>query len=665
MRITLELTRSARADESHADDLERETYLVRVVTDDEAGFRDAQVETAVLDWAKLMPQLDALHADSRDPRARKRIGKRLRKFLRGTEWTVHEARIQEARARPGEPIHVTIRSDAAELFLVPWELLDLKSIGLALGALDQVVIGHAWPGTATVTANDRPGRALVAWSAAGGSVPMASHIAAIGDALASTSGLDMFDAERDVVASVTPRALDEALSAAGRPPVTILHLLCHGSADRRGYRLTWNGPAGTVDVSPDDLATWLAPYARSIRLVTLCACESGDGIKGDRELGSMAQAIHRVGVPWVIGSRYPLSTAGSVHFTQTFYHRLATRSTVEQAFVHARKQLSFDTERRDHISLQLYARSQDRGQPLFRPASTTSGPHAIPVRRPTTRGDSGPHTGGPRMNDLALKLDRTHQWAHLRTLCETSDRSRFVCVYGEKSQYVNLFCERVQRYFNTESPRLHLLYRLRFTDQDSTPTVVEDWEERLVDALPFGVIPVADVLRLATERHPILLILGDRPLCDLDEEQSQALAEFVGERLPALIADLPDAGHQPVRVLIPIEQSASTPGARSPLIVALGDAAGRAHARAIDTDFVSLGFPVWEDIEAFLRRAVTDRERASAHYRTFVAECWRMFHDIAGRPEDERDFSELTTGMHRLLEVMHSAIEADDRAEGP
>lgn len=661
MHITLQLTRSSRAHESHAARLASETYLVRVVTSDEAGMRDAPLETSSLDWRKLMPQLDALHDDSRNARLRDRIGKLLRKFLGGTDWNLHEARIKEARSRPGEAIHVTVRADADELFLVPWELVKVKSLNLPLAALDQVVIGHAWPGTDTVTTGGPPGRALVAWSAAGGSVPMASHVAVIGDACASPdSGLD-FASDRDILA-VTPRSLDDELSATDRPPVTALHLLCHGTADGNGYRLAWNGNHGdgVAYISPDDLAGWLAPFAGSLRLVTLCACESGDSVKGDRELGGIAQAVHRVGIPWVIGSRYPLSVHGSVTFAATFYERLMQQASVERAFAHARKQLSFDTDRRDHVSLQLYARAQDRGQPLFQPRQAAAPSASLSGldsgRVVTTTGSQ--NRGLARLTDLALKLDRTRQWAHLRALCETSDRSHFVVVFGDQSQYVNLFCERIQRYFNDESPRPHMICRLRFTDQDSTPTVVEDWDERLVEALPFGSLPEPDkMLRLATQNQPIVLILGDRPLTGLDREQSQALAEFVGVRLPALIDDLP-AHHQPVRVLIPIEQTEANPGARSPVIAAMGDAAGKAHEIGIDTAFVRLGFPEWEDIESFLGWTVTDHVRACADYQGLVDDCRRAFHDIAGRPAGQRDFAELTTRLHELLEALH----APDRA---
>ncbi len=59
-----------------------------------------------------------------------------------------------------------------------------------------------------------------------------------------------------------------------------------------------------------------------VRLVVLSACDSGNlGALGN-QLGSIAQTLHRCGFQSVIASRFPLSVAGSIALTESFYGTL-------------------------------------------------------------------------------------------------------------------------------------------------------------------------------------------------------------------------------------------------------------------------------------------------------------------------------------------------------
>jgi hypothetical protein len=202
------------------------------------------------------------------------------------------------------------------------------------------------------------GRLLFGWSGAGGEVPFDRHQHALTQA-ASRGAFD-FDARRDVVPRLSAHALEEALRRAadeGQPAMT-LHLLCHGTRDANGTPgLRWNASDPEGELAFIDAAAirrMLAPHADTLRLVVLCACHGGDsGVPGN-VLGSVAQAIHRIGVPAVVASRLPLSVEGSVQLTQSFYGTWDGSDFVQPA-LSAAKEALLRTGGLDWASLQLFA----------------------------------------------------------------------------------------------------------------------------------------------------------------------------------------------------------------------------------------------------------------------------------------------------------------------
>jgi WD40 repeat protein len=294
-----------------------------------------------------------------------RAGERVRTFLAQAGWGEREQAIAAAlKAR--RRVHVTVRSAAAELYLLPWELLTLKATGQNLGELPGCLIRYEWPSTETAWARPDPppegGRILFAWSGAGGAVPSAEQIAALRRACAE--GRHPFDAERDVLANVSLERLNDALAAPGAP-VSVLHLLCHGGRlDTKGeaYGLVWNGGAGDKPVLVDarSLARVLERHPGTLRLVVLSACFGGHGSAPGTALGSIAQELHRLGIPAVIASRQPLSVPGSITLTETLYRRLLVDlGSLEDTFLAARDQLALDASSGDWASVQLYARAAD------------------------------------------------------------------------------------------------------------------------------------------------------------------------------------------------------------------------------------------------------------------------------------------------------------------
>ncbi len=329
--------------------------------------------SAYLDWDQsLLSDLEQLRRSRRDPTVLQRVGERLRKFVWDAGFSRNEPEIRAAIERR-EPITITIRSSAAELFALPFELLTLRT-GQTLGECDSLLLRYEWPDNPARTEQPSPraegGRILLAWSAAGGSVPANEHSQAI-TAAAKQAGFT-FDSRRDMLAHASVERIVDTLAAAQSTgdPIAILHLLCHGTDIGSTFGLCLDGEDEAVSVDAAQLRAQLAPFANMVRLVILSACDSGNGGTLGGQLGSVAQTLQRCGFQAVIASRYPLSVVGSLVFAKTFYAKLlAVPCSVEAAFVAARRKLLLSdvavpqTDRSlDWVSLQLYARHSDGEQ---------------------------------------------------------------------------------------------------------------------------------------------------------------------------------------------------------------------------------------------------------------------------------------------------------------
>ena len=363
--LILEFARAEQGGDPYAFRLDRLQYLLRSA--------DGSFETAELSWDKaLLADLLAVQKPGRDPVVLQRIGETLRRFLQPAGWSEQEVLIQQA-LKEHKRVVLTLRSAAAELYSLPWELITLKGSGQHLAELPEVLVRYEWPGTTTTPEQASPssstGRILLCWSAAAGAVPAAEHIAAIQTACERHP--QTFDPERDILPHASLGKLDEILAAAQRtgPPISVLHILCHGSASGQTFGLSLHGEdqeEHTV-VDAGRLRQMLAPYASMVRLVVLAACDSGNSGELGNQLGSVAQALHRAGLAHVLASRYPLSVVGSIRLAQVLYRELCSATgSLEQAVLAARHSLARDAEQIDWVSLQLYSRASD---PAFQPPS--------------------------------------------------------------------------------------------------------------------------------------------------------------------------------------------------------------------------------------------------------------------------------------------------------
>lgn len=356
--LMLEFARTEQGGDPFGFRFDTQEYLVR---SEGGAFKSARFS-----WdSQLLEDLERLRLPGRDPSLIQRIGQMLRRFLEPTKWTQDEVRILDA-VKEGRRVMVSIRSAAAELYALPWELLVVESTGQHVGELPGVLLRYEWPDTRSIPASGphySEERILVAWSAAAAAVPASAHIAAI--LKANPRDYSVFDETRDVLAHVSCGRLSSALSAATLEghPVAILHVLAHGSVagDTFGIALDGDEPHDSVVVvDAGRLRQLLAPHASTLRLVVLAACDTGNsGVLGN-QLGSVAQALHRAGIAAVVASRYPLSVSGAMRLVDSLYAALlAGGCSLEHAILCARLRLAEDAAQLDWASLQFYARAAD------------------------------------------------------------------------------------------------------------------------------------------------------------------------------------------------------------------------------------------------------------------------------------------------------------------
>lgn len=311
----------------------------------------------------MLADLAELEKAAPDRSAVQRLGNHLLGVLGRLDWGRHEAAIEEALAA-GREVRLTVRSAAAEVYALPWELLTLKGAGQHLGEFPGCTPRYEWPRQRVPSRTPPPGqkgRILFAWSSAGGGVPADAHQRAISRACAA-GNLD-FDAGRDVLSHVSLHGLSEAL-AVGGDSISVLHLLCHGGRSEAGVMGLWfeasaeGGEPRLVDGAM--LRQVQAPHVGRLWMVVRSACRSGSAGEVGSHLGSVAQELHRVGVPAVVASRLPLSVPGSIVLTEVLYGELLEGlSSLERALGEARRRLVLEGPHLDWASLQLYANAED------------------------------------------------------------------------------------------------------------------------------------------------------------------------------------------------------------------------------------------------------------------------------------------------------------------
>ena len=373
-RLEFELARTDGTEAPTAVRHVRQTYILRSARG---------IGSAELTWdAELAADLAELQRPAPDPGRVQRLGDRLRLFLeRGLSslegWGHHEQAIRQTVERGGR-IHVVFHLAAAELLMLPWQLVTLRTTAQHLGELSECLIQYTWCGNGTAPAllgPPRPGRLLFGWSTAGGLVPAGPHL----QALSPLRDHGCFEPDRDVLPNLSTESLRNALASAADSgaPYTALHILCHGAQEGEGtYSLLWNDAdrrSAAQRVSGTDLRRVLDPFRDSLRLVVLCACNTADGGSPWSAAVSVAQSLHRLGIPCVVGSRLPFSPANSVRFAQAFYGALVEEPfSIRHAMDRAKARLAVEPGL-SWASLQLHARPGDEELQLLAPGTPATG----------------------------------------------------------------------------------------------------------------------------------------------------------------------------------------------------------------------------------------------------------------------------------------------------
>ncbi|WP_198316443.1 SAVED domain-containing protein [Cystobacter fuscus] len=373
--LSLEFLRKNKTHDPYNFSYEREEYIVM------RSYGAPKPAFFPWDDTQLQKDLAGLSALRPNDLAVARIGRRLREFLDTADWAADEEALEKA-LREKRPVHLTIRSHAAELYYLPWELLPLRVSGTLLGELPDFLLRYQWPGTQSQDAGQDTIRILLACSAAGERVPFAEHREAIEDARSSRAGIISARTELSFLSNANRQSLALALRDPDRP-IDVLHLLCHGKQlEGNTCGLVLNSEdreEGPDYLTPSDIRRLVSTIEKPPRLIVLCVCQSSHTGTPAHLLGSIAEAFHRQGIPAVIASRLPLSGTGSILFTKAFYEELLGGSGhLRTALVAARQQL-FLQKSLDWASLQLYAREGDDAalDPFRR---STPAPRVLPTR---------------------------------------------------------------------------------------------------------------------------------------------------------------------------------------------------------------------------------------------------------------------------------------------
>jgi hypothetical protein len=238
-------------------------------------------------------------------------------------------------------VHLRIISSAAELALLPFELIDAPAgfpgegyplslqldVPLVITREVRCAFGRRrpWP--------SRPKLLFVAANPPGvGSVPFDAHLAALTLAIESTGAINI----RDVLIQVLPRAtLEDLRRECESNDYTHVHILAHGAtytdSGQQRFGLALHGSPGDAPmdvVTADRLAAALLPHMNGPHantwmaqpaVVSIATCDSGNQSQVLVPGSSLAHTLHTAGIPLVVASQFPLTKRGSVEMTETLY----------------------------------------------------------------------------------------------------------------------------------------------------------------------------------------------------------------------------------------------------------------------------------------------------------------------------------------------------------
>ena len=382
------------------------------------------------------------------------------------------------------------------------------------------------------------------------------------------------------------------------------------------------------------LARMFATHKGAVRAVVFNACFSEE----------QALAVTD-SIDFAIGMAGDMKEESAVAFSTAFYMGLGYGRSIPDAFDIGVTELA--VRELDSPAQPVLLRRQDmddaQAAALLLPAGTRQ------PREPITAPATPPRPPSQRFRSrTALLLDRNAQWDRIQRLCASTEKPVAFVVHGRSAHDVELFCQRIQHVLNEECETYHNVHRLLFQHGYTTAETADDWEAELRRVLSAGRQDLSRALARAASGQGLMLILDKAgPLRDLDEHQTQGLAEFLGQRLPALVKT---AGQNLLlRVLVPLEHRGKA--RKDPLYKAAHRALSGAKSIAAEI-LVPLEFPPWGEVEAFLRHELKVELdiRDESRIESFIDQCDDLYQErFAGLPEGERNFSELVEALDREL----------------
>lgn len=218
-------------------------------------------------------------------------------------------------------------------------------------------------------------------------VPLASHVQALREALDpwirwpmqqrgreteendSEKGRQRMPFIKERLRLLPNASIDDIYKTCALEQFTHVHILAHGAhlevgGERRyGLALCKQGDCNRMQViSGKRLAKALMAEAadgtRRSRplLVSLATCDSGNPGSVLIPGGGIAHDLHIAGIPWVLASQLPLTKAGSVRMTKTFYQHILRGDDPRRVLYEVRRRLHMNAERdHDWASIVAYA----------------------------------------------------------------------------------------------------------------------------------------------------------------------------------------------------------------------------------------------------------------------------------------------------------------------
>ena len=204
----------------------------------------------------------------------------------------------------------------------------------------------------------------------GMTVPFDAHLTALMQAISPYLGAHE-DSPAGVLAAsaqfltVLPAAsIDEIQDICSRERFSYVHILAHGlqADDIPGmpFGLALHAGRGQQTkeiVSGDRLAVALRARGHTPAVVTVAACDSGNVNDVIHSGASLAHDLHRVGLPLVVASQYPLSFEGSIEMVEQVYQRLPHGEDPRMVLHDLRRRLyaRYGAKTHDWASLVVYA----------------------------------------------------------------------------------------------------------------------------------------------------------------------------------------------------------------------------------------------------------------------------------------------------------------------